>query len=310
MRHLRINQLVAIMLTLLGSRCQAADGHVTALTLDQKSQPLTANRIGQLVYETQVVHESKFANIEHLQFSSRRQWLAVAGGDVAESGGVEILAWPSRKLRHRVEPHTDVVWQVAWSSDGSQVVTASQDGTCCVIDAESGKPLRTFIGHSRAVTAITFVDERIAVSGGLDNTLRVWDTNSGQTIRSLSNHTNAIRDLALRPKFDGLPMLVSAGGDRTVRLWQPTIGRMVRFIRLDSAPLCVCWSADGEKIFAACEDGTVQELAPDTMTILASHVSASGRAWNISASQDGKSLFLAGERGLTKAIELGAKPAE
>jgi WD40 repeat protein len=300
--------LASLTLLLISvANCSAGDTHTSALALDTKSLPLTANRVGEVVFNKNVIYKSSFENIEDLKFSNDGKSLVIAGGDAAETGGVEILAWPSKKLLHRIEPHDDVAWQAAWSPDDSRIVTASQDGTCCVIEVQSGKLLRTFVGHSKAVTAVTFVTQDIVVSGGLDNTLRVWDPTKKKTIRSLNNHTNAIRDVSLRPDHEGLPMVASAGRDRTVRLWQPTIGRMVRFARLNSAPLAVCWATDGLRLFVSCEDGSVRQLDPDTMAEKVIHTADGLRAWCIACARNGRSVFFAGERGQTAKLVLSHK---
>jgi WD40 repeat protein len=299
-----------IAFVLCGSLSFADDSHVSALELDAADVPITANRIGQVTQSKKIVYQSDFQNIEELRFSNNQQWLAVAGGEVAESGVVEIVDWKSKKLRHRIELHADVIWKVAWSSDDSLLVTASQDGTCCVVDTRSGDELRTFIGHSKAVTAVTFVDEKTVVSAGLDNTLRVWNPNTGKIIRSLTNHTNSIRDLAFRPQREGLPMVLSAGRDRTVRLWQPTIGRMVRFARLKSAPLAVIWSPDGTRVFASCEDGSVWQVDPDTMAAVILDKGDARRKWCIAVAKKRPLIVVAGERGALKQIQIERSQVE
>ena len=93
----------------------------------------------------------------------------------------------------------------------------------------------------------------------MDQSLRVWDQSSGAIVRVLDNHTDEVRDLAPRPRGEGLPMIASAAADRTVRLWQPTIGRLVRFARLPADlrdSLAVDRHvADESRIAAAIDDG-------------------------------------------------------
>jgi WD40 repeat protein len=297
--------MMSVILSFGGAaRCDEVAGHITALAIDSQSQLISANRMGQLVWAKKTGYRSGLSNIEDLEFSNDRRKLVVAGGDVSESGGIELLSWPDRKLLSRLDPHSDVVWQVAWSPDESQLVSASQDATCCVIDAKSGTVTATYAGHSRAVVAVQFVSDRVVVSGGLDGTLRVWDSSTGKTIRSLRNHTSVIRDLDLRPKTVGLPMLASAGRDRTVRLWQPTIGRMVKFVRLSSAPLSICWSQSGSELYAACDDGAIRLIDPDTMAVSVISPAQANRLWCMELAIDGRSLFVAGERGHVLTLDL------
>ena len=45
---------------------------------------------------------------------------------------------------------------MAFSLDGKQVLTGSEDKTARLWDAQSGKALRTFTGHSDEVTSVAF----------------------------------------------------------------------------------------------------------------------------------------------------------
>jgi WD40 repeat protein len=66
---------------------------------------------------------------------------------------------------------------VAFSADGSFVVTAGRDGTARVWRAEGGEAIATLRGHGNAVDAAAFLPAgRRVVTAGADGTLRVWDS--------------------------------------------------------------------------------------------------------------------------------------
>lgn len=54
----------------------------------------------------------------------------------------------------RVWAHNNAVLDVAWTADGRQLVTASGDMTCRLIDAETGKAVTTFSGHEQSVKTV------------------------------------------------------------------------------------------------------------------------------------------------------------
>ena len=74
--------------------------------------------------------------------------------------------------------HTDEVLAVAWSPDGSRIVSGSKDGNISVWDAANVSlgPLLSHQGHTDAVNSISFSpDGSRFVSGSSDNSTKVWN---------------------------------------------------------------------------------------------------------------------------------------
>jgi WD40 repeat protein len=253
---------------------------------------------------------SELRHVHDLKFSPDGRWLLAAGGNPAESGMIELWRWPERQCEHRIAGHADLVYQVAWSSDGATFVTAAADGRCRVFDATTGQERAEFTGHSGAVTTVTFVDDQTIASGDVQNVIRLWNAADGSTRRTLDQHLKPVTDLALRPTLvsespKGPLMLASASEDRTVRLWQPGIGRLVRFKRLPSVPRTMAWSADGRQLAAGCDDGVVRVLDPDTLQIIREQQLAAGRVLELALHPLSSELLAAGTTGVTVACWQG-----
>ena len=52
------------------------------------------------------------------------------------------------------EGHTDMVWSVAWSTDGRCALSGSSDNTVRLWDVKTGRCLRVLQGHSRVVMSV------------------------------------------------------------------------------------------------------------------------------------------------------------
>ncbi len=241
------------------------------------------------------------ANLHAAAFSVDGKLLAIAGGDPAEQGTVQVFSWPDGNVVATMDQHADSILSVRWIGN-EQLLTASIDRDVKRWSLKEPKvPLQTYKGHSRGVAALQVLDDGVFVSAGDDQSIRVWDLQTGKVIRSLNQHTKPIRTTALRPNKGGLPMLASAGSDRTIRFWQPTIGRMVRYVRLERAPLQIAW-LDEARVVAACVDGHVRVIDADEVKVVQDLPVIKGWAYAVSVHSTDGSLVVAGTDGQIRRV--------
>ncbi|KAJ2801678.1 hypothetical protein H4R20_003581 [Coemansia guatemalensis] len=84
----------------------------------------------------------------------------------------------------RWRAHDNAVFDVEWSADNTQFVTASADECCRLWDVESQQQLGSFVGHSQTVRAVSWrhEDQHCFATASRDGAVMMWDTRCNKTL--------------------------------------------------------------------------------------------------------------------------------
>jgi WD40 repeat protein len=140
--------------------------------------------------------------------------------------------WDSRTgvaINHRTDEHIEPVTAVAWSPNGKQILTASQDKTVCVWDSDTGDLVAgPFVEHASVTCVIFSPDNTYIISCATPgfgdhinvNTIRAWKV-CGCVNLLVCSHPSQIENSGLwgnHPRFyDG--WIINSAGEHII--WVP-----------------------------------------------------------------------------------------
>eukprot|EP00757_Euglenozoa_sp_SAG-D1_P023119 gene23119-1407_t len=117
-----------------------------------------------------------------------RMWDRVEGTQIMKFGGHAFTGY--------FGGHTDHVLCASFNRDESKVLSASDDGSVIIWNAEDDVPCKQIIkieGHAGSVSSAAFSnDETRILSASHDKTIRLWDSEDGTEIIRLEGHTDNV----------------------------------------------------------------------------------------------------------------------
>ncbi|KZV89846.1 WD40 repeat-like protein, partial [Exidia glandulosa HHB12029] len=119
--------------------------------------------------------------------------------------------------------HDDEIRAVAFSFDGTYLISGSEDCNVRIWCAQTGAAIAILTGHTGGVTCLSVspVHARVA-SGSRDRSIVIWDLTEHTPVRRLCDdgelHSRGVTGLAWSP--DGR-RLISGSSDGVIRVWDP-----------------------------------------------------------------------------------------
>ena len=153
--------------------------------------------------------------------------------------------------------HVGEVQAVAVSPNGKYILTAGDDNTARLWDAQTGMELLTYAGHTKLIWEVKFSSNgKYVLTGSRDMTARLWDMHTGKELRVFSGHTAEITSVAFSPDGD---RVATSSVDATARVWDAQTGKELFALKEHTAIIhSVAFSPNGKLIVTGSADQTAR----------------------------------------------------
>ncbi len=207
----------------------------------------------------------------------------------SDDGTIKIWEIATGKLLKTIrlsdDPKTITVGYTArFSPNDLYLLVTFTHGGFKMIEIDTGREFREFIGHTRVVADFVFLpNDRQLISASWDNTLRLWDIASGMQERKFTGHTDPVQSVALSKSGT---RMASAGTDREILLWDVATGKILRrFSGHKSIITSICFSPDARRLISSTIDGITKIWDIESGREIMTHFSIGRSDWLVTTPQ-------------------------
>jgi WD40 repeat protein len=179
-------------------------------------------------------------------------------------GSIQLWDLKTNKLIRKLQGHNHRVWSIAFSPDGTRMVSGG--GRWEQDDQQPGE-------------------------------IRVWDTATWKARHEIGTHGDLVFTVAVSPDNK---TFASGSRDATIRTWDLATGKPIKTMNQGSPVRCVVYTLDGKRLYSCPTGGRLHWWDPERGTHLGEHAFDSLAFERLRLSPDGKLLAVAMRNSTTR----------
>ncbi len=202
--------------------------------------------------------ESK-GSIWNVVYTPDSKYAIVGAGDL--DANINLLMWDleTAKVVRRFKGHTNSVYALTISGDGTRLVSGDGAGQVIIWDTATGEPVQKINETTKRIFGVILSpDKKRLLIGGDDPYILVWDVVAGKTAQKVGDFTGTIiRNMAWSPTGDTFAVSILRNGTASV-YDANTYARIASFTGHLPNVWGISYSPDGKYVFSSDDDDVIR----------------------------------------------------
>ena len=175
-----------------------------------------------------------------------------------------VKLWDCKAWKHirDLKDHSDAVYGIAWSPDGTYLATAAADRTVKIWHVDSGRRLYSLTESTDWLYAVAWHPQKnLVAAAGVDKSIRVWEVRESEGRIVASTFAHAAPIVALAYSNDG-KWLYTASEDGQLKVWDAEQSTEQSLVELGETPYDLALLPAGKTALVSLYDGRIVRVGP------------------------------------------------
>jgi WD40 repeat protein len=191
---------------------------------------------------------------------------------------IKIWNWNEAVMESVIDLDNQSAYTISYTPDGLYLVVGQLNNTLSLIEPDSKKTVRTFVGHTGIISSIRFgKDRNQLVTSSWDGTTRSWELSTGmmlQKFKSTQGKVHAAVFMAYNTK------IITAGEDRVIRIWNVADGKLLLKLTGHNSEITdLQINADNKILYSYSVDGVIKCWNLETNKEIFEHIHLNAKEW-------------------------------